>query len=253
MGAIDLPPLIRGTGTDELSWRRWLAGLRCHELLMRDWLAPSARLVVVAPHPDDEVLASGGLISMHVAQGGRVLIVAVTDGEASHDESDPLHREALAERRRQERWEGLGQLGLSPPSVLALGLDDGHVSSQSGELRERLRSLLQPTDVVVSTWENDGHPDHDATGQTTRETCATVGCAHLAAPVWMWHWATPGDARVPWRRLRSVPLSAADSARKQAALAAHHSQLGPRSPELGAVLGSEIVKRAGWRNEYYFT
>ena len=40
--------------------------------------------------------------------------------------------------------------------------------------------------------------------------------------------------------------------RKQAALAAHRSQLGPRSHELGAVLGPAILERSAWRTEYYF-
>lgn len=252
MGAIDLSPLICGAGTDELTWRRWLARLRCHELSMRDWLPASARLVVVAPHPDDEILASGGLIAMHAAQGGQVQIVAVTDGEASHDESPSYRREDLAAVRRQERWAGLAHLGLSSPAVVSLGLEDGEVHALTEVLRENLASLLHRDDVVVSTWEHDGHPDHDAVGHITREICASMGCAHLAAPVWMWHWAKPDDPRVPWRRLRSVPLNADDSARKQAALAVHQSQLSPRSHELGAVLGEQIVKRAGWRSEYYF-
>ena len=77
MGALDLPGLIQGEATSGLAWRHWLAGLRCHELSVPDWLPAHARLVIVAPHPDDEILASGGLIATHVAQGGRVLIVAV--------------------------------------------------------------------------------------------------------------------------------------------------------------------------------
>ncbi|WP_439517964.1 PIG-L deacetylase family protein [Hydrogenophaga sp.] len=252
MGALDLPPLIHGDGTDELTWRRWLPGLRCHELSMGEWLPASARLVVVAPHPDDEILASGGLIATHLAQGGEVQVVAVTDGEASHDEAPTMTRETLGELRRQERFEGLRHLGLSQPSVLTLGMEDGRVGLKTGLLRERLMSLLNRDDVVVSTWEHDGHPDHDAVGQVTRDACVTTGSAFLAAPVWMWHWATPEDVRVPWRRLRAVPLSATASSQKLAALAAHHSQLHPRSDALGAVLGEAILKRAAWRNEYYF-
>ncbi|MBT9462404.1 PIG-L deacetylase family protein [Hydrogenophaga sp.] len=251
VGAVDLPALLRGEATCELTWRRWLAGLRCHELSVRDWLPAHARLVVVAPHPNDEILACGGLIATHVAQGGRVLIVAVTDGEASH-EGTPFNREDLAYVRRNERRQGLRLLGLSQPRVLALGLEDGHVQQLGTLLLERLMTLLQPNDVVVSTWENDGHPDHDATGHMTRRACATLGCAYLAAPVWMWHWATPGDDHVPWLRLRGLPLSAADGSQKQAALAAHRSQLSPRNLDLGAVLGHAIVERAAWRTEYFF-
>jgi LmbE family N-acetylglucosaminyl deacetylase len=252
MGALDLPGLIQGEATSGTAWKCWLASQRCHELALHDWLPAQARLVIVAPHPDDEILASGGLISTHAAQGGSVLIVAVTDGEASHDETHSFNRDDLAYLRRSERWQGLRTLGVGQPKVLSLALQDGCVKQQEHVLLKKLLALLKPNDIVVSTWENDGHPDHDTTGQAARTACATIGCAYLAAPVWMWHWATPGDARIPWHRLRGLPLGAVEGLRKQAALAAHHSQLVPRSIELGAVLGPAIVERAAWRTEYFF-
>lgn len=252
MGALDLPGLIQGEATNGLVWRHWLAGLRCHELSLQDWLPARARLVIVAPHPDDEVLACGGLIATHAAQGGQVLIVAVTDGEASHDGTPLITRDDLARVRRNERRQGVRLLGLPQPALLSFSLKDGRVQQHEQVLLTRLMSLLQPSDVVVSTWENDGHPDHDCTGRVARTACTAIGCAYLAAPVWMWHWATPGDDRIPWRRLRGLPLAAEDSLRKQAALAAHRSQLGPRSVDLGAVLDPAIVERATWRTEYYF-
>lgn len=251
MGAVDLSALIHGDGTGEPVWHRWLAHLRCHELSSADWLPLGARLVVVAPHPDDEVLGCGGLIATHTAQGGEVLLVGVTDGEASHDGAPSSRREFLACIRRNEQWQGLRLLGLPRPQVLNLALGDGQVRLQGDLLLEKLMALLRPGDVVVSTWEHDGHPDHDATGEMARRASAAIGCAYLAAPVWMWHWATPGDDRVPWLRLRGLPLTADASAQKTAALAAHRSQLGPRSEQLGAVLDPAIVARAAWRTEYF--
>lgn len=253
VATIDEPlPLIHGEATSERTWRHWLAEIRCPELALRDWLAPDARLVVVAPHPDDEVLACGGLIATHVAQGGEVLVVGVTDGEASHGATAWPARAALSALRRQERRRGLQALGLADPAVLALALQDGQVQQHAEVLLQRLLCVLRSGDVVVSTWEHDGHPDHDAVGAMVRRACATVGCLSLAAPVWTWHWATPGDARVPWNRLRALPLEAEFGARKQAALALHQSQLQARSAELGAVLETEIVLRAAWRTEYFF-
>ncbi|MDR7148553.1 LmbE family N-acetylglucosaminyl deacetylase [Hydrogenophaga palleronii] len=178
--------------------------------------------------------------------------VAVTDGEDSHGESSPFNREELAEIRRSEQVLGLRRLGLSDPEVLALALRDGCVRPQSDVLLDRLMSLLQPGDVVVSTWENDGHPDHDTTGYMVNLASAATGCRFLAAPVWMWHWATPADVRVPWRRLRGMSLTPEDVSRKQAGLAAHQSQLVSRNFSLGAALDDAIVKRAAWPTEYYF-
>ena len=252
MGAVDVPRLIQGESTHGVAWRCWLAGLRCHDLSVQGWLPAQTRLVIVAPHPDDEVLACGGLIATHVARGGRVLIVAVTDGEGSHDSTPSVNRDDLAWLRRNERRQGLRLLGLPQPEVRSFALQDGLVHQQAHVLLRRLMSMLLPTDVVVSTWENDGHPDHDTTGRMARTACAAIGCAYLAAPVWMWHWATPGDPRVPWRRLRGLPLAAADGLRKQAALSAHRSQLGPRSVDLCAVLDPAIVERASWHTEYFF-
>lgn len=62
----------------------------------------------------------------------------------------------------------------------------------------------------------------------------------------------PADARVPWHRLRRLALSTDACARKQAALAAHVTQLTPRSASVGAVLGPHLLARAAWRHEYFF-
>src|SRR6266540_4184007 len=39
------------------------------------------RLLVVAPHPDDETLGAGGLVQRVLARGGSVLIILVTSGD----------------------------------------------------------------------------------------------------------------------------------------------------------------------------
>lgn len=252
MAAVELPRLIEGEGTSDFTWQRWMAAAPCPDLSIPSVLAPSQRLVVVAPHPDDEVLACGALIAMHAARGGEVVIVAVTDGEGSHGGASGTGPTDLAARRRGERLQGLLQLGLQHPSVHALALRDGDVQSQSMLLRGWLLFFLRPDDVVVSTWEGDGHPDHEATGRVTRQTCLQVGCGFLAAPVWMWHWAAVADSRVPWQRLQRLGVSSDAWSRKQAALAAHVTQLTPRSPTLGAVLGDTLLARAAWRHEHYF-
>ena len=252
MAAVAEQPLIHGEGRGEHSWRPWLAHADVRQLQLRDCLAPTARLVVVAPHPDDEVLACGGLLSMHAESGGAVLLVAVTDGEASHRGSTVWTRSELASRRCSERVQGLERLGLPAAQIERLALPDGHLAEHMAALRSRLLALLQPDDVLVSTWPHDGHPDHEAAGRAARLACRAVGCVFMAAPVWMWHWAAPADPRVPWTRLRALPLSAAVVARKLSALAAHRSQLAAADGSTEPVLGRAIRSRAGWPCEYYF-
>src|SRR5438046_7255856 len=38
------------------------------------------RLLVLAPHPDDEVIGCGGLVAQHLAEGRSVRVVVATDG-----------------------------------------------------------------------------------------------------------------------------------------------------------------------------
>ena len=252
MDAVAPERLIEGDGTAETSWRHWLAAAAPPEKSLQQLLPFNARLVVVAPHPDDEVLACGGLMAGHATRGGDTLVIAVTDGEASHAGSTGHCASQLADRRRGESAEGMRRLGAVASNVLRLRLPDGHVDTHAEDLTRALTRVLLPSDVVVSTWRLDGHPDHEATGRAAANACESARCRLLEAPVWMWHWAAPGDSRVPWHRLVAMRLSPETVRRKQAALAAHATQLQWRGADQPPVLGVAILERAGRAGEYFF-
>lgn len=252
MAAVTHPRLIQGNGTAEPAWQAWLQAGGITTAALQEWLHGNVRLVVVAPHPDDEVLACGGLMAMHRAQGGEILVIAVTDGEASHASSPLWHAPSLAETRRAESAAGLQRLGLSDIAVTRLATPDGRVAHHTLRLALQLQMLLRPGDVVVTTWRFDGHPDHEATGVAASLACPVVGCRLIEAPVWMWHWASPGDPFVPWHRLQRLPLKPQARDCKRAALAAHASQLDPSARPEGPVLGAAIVARANRPDEYFF-
>src|SRR5438094_5533046 len=78
------------------------------------------RLLVVAPHPDDETLAAGGLIQRVLMRGGAVRVVLVTAGDGyieavSHETGRPRPRPAeylaYGERRLREARLALHELG----------------------------------------------------------------------------------------------------------------------------------------------
>jgi hypothetical protein len=51
-------------------------------------------------------------------------------------------------------------------------------------------------------------------------------------PIWTWHWARPGDPRLPWDRAVQVPLPPAVAARKEAAIGCFTSQFEGPDPIL---------------------
>lgn len=224
MGAVE-PPQIHGQGTPEAAWAAWPLLQALPPQDGQALLPVGSRAVVVAPHPDDEVLAVGGLMQQWRVAGRTVQVLGVTDGEAGQAQGDDTPADELAHRRRGERERGLACLGLPASAIQRLGLPDGGTTAQEDRLGRRLAELLRPGDQVFTTWRHDGHPDHEATGRAADAACRATGAVLHEVPVWTWHWAAPGDTRVPWHRLRRVALPPAALLAKRQALSQHLSQL----------------------------
>jgi LmbE family N-acetylglucosaminyl deacetylase len=223
--------LIDGPGTSELTWRRW-PGWR--HLPVRDPAVWSSA-VILAAHPDDEVLGAGGVISLLAGAGSRLRLVAVTDGEASHaGGGDPA---ALARRRSQERAEALTILGAGDVEVMRLGLPDSGLAGQEDRLAAALTGLVAGFEVCLAPWPGDVHADHEAVGRAAGRSASRL----FFYPVWMWHWSAPADPRVPWERAVRVPLPPALALRKQAAIGCFGSQLEPRPNGAKPVLPDDFV------------
>ncbi len=232
---------IAGAGTSEATWRAWPEPSGWPELALH----PSpARVVVAAPHPDDELLGVGGLLTLLAARGSAVHIVAVTDGEASHPGSPTMSPTDLAARRVCERDAALRRLEL-PASVSRLGLPDGAVAEWEQTLAAKLTATLTDGDWCLATWSGDGHPDHEAVGRAATAASRAAGARLVEFPVWTWHWASPGDRRVPWTRARRIPLPPRVAQAKRRAAAEYRSQVQPLSPaaEDAAILPPSALAR----------
>jgi len=234
---------IVGAGTSEMAWQAWHGLHRLPRTTLGSLVPSSRRTVMVSPHPDDEILATGGLLAMLAGDSTEVCVVAVTDGGASHPGSLRWPAPLLAARRRTESLEGLALLGLAAQTRHALEIPDGQVQAHMRTITCWLKSFLRPDDVVLSTWERDGHPDHEASARATAMACASTGARHIQVPVWMWHWASPLDIRVPWRRMVRLPLTVDALSRKKRAVAAHRTQLEPQDTGRCAVLEPTATAR----------
>jgi LmbE family N-acetylglucosaminyl deacetylase len=219
--------LIDAPGTGESSWRAWPVLDRLPVADVTSW----SSAVVVAAHPDDEVLGVGGTMALLAAAGARLRLVAVTDGESSH--GNGTDQAALAQRRVTETAAALCLLGAERIEVVRLGLPDTGLAAREGELTTVLAGLTSGFDVCLAPWRRDAHADHEAAGRASP--------AAFGYPIWMWHWAYPGDQRVPWHRALRVPLPPAVVAAKRAAIQCFASQFEPRPPLGQPVLAPETL------------
>lgn len=215
------------------AWRAAPGWARLPTVDLGDLLPAGRRLVVVAPHPDDEVLAAGGLLRTAALAGRELAVLALTDGGASHPGSTRWPAQLLLAQRRAESAAAIRELGLPSGLLHRLGFADGTLAAQEAELRMRLRDLIGPADVLVAPWRWDGHPDHEAAGRACTEVAEAVGARWLEAPIWGWHWCHPDDPAFPWQRAVALSLPPATQARKRRAVQAFVSQLRP-DPSTGA-------------------
>ena len=202
---------------NQSEWASVLGGLPCMKL-------PGGSVVVVAPHPDDETLATGGLIAALRAQHREVTVVAVTDGENAY-----ANEAGLGALRREEQTAALLRLGVPEAKILRLGLPDSDVASREGELTERLVSLLTPETCLIAPWQGDFHPDHEACGRAAEEAARRSDSPLLSYLFWTWHRSSP--ALLGGLPLTRLALDPGSQAAKAEALLQHRSQLAHPSGE----------------------
>lgn len=201
----------------------------------------ASRIVIVAPHPDDEVLGPGGLLATASDRGAEIVLVAVTDGGGCFglDWRGAAEVSALEERRTRETERALSEL-LDPsapvPRVVRLGLPDQRVSAHEVDVRQALEGVLAAGDACLFPHREDGHADHEATARAALAACAATGATPVEYAIWLGAFTEPADAR--GAHARSFELSPAVHARKQRAIACFQSQFetvvdAPGSPVLG--------------------
>jgi N-acetylglucosamine malate deacetylase 1 len=142
--------------------RRFLVNLRraTHRLPVQLEAPATGRVLVIAPHIDDETIACGGTLLLHKAIGSTVRVLYVSDSSAGVADAAVAARVSAA--RRAELAQVAPALGLE--SVVELGFPDGalvrHEAAIAARLAEQIAAFA-PTQIVAP-FPFDAHADHQA-------------------------------------------------------------------------------------------
>lgn len=197
-----------------------------------------SRLLIFAPHPDDESLACGILIQRAVDAGAAIGVVYLTDGEnnpwpqrwlSRRWRLNAADRQRWAKMRRQEALAALRLLGVSPEDARFMGWPDRGLArlfeSDSAAAQARLRYLIHdwaPSDVIGPD-AADRHPDHRAVGLMLD---ALVGHrTPVFEEVRRWSYIVHGRDEVFLRDCATVPQTPAQAENKRRAISCHQTQL----------------------------
>ncbi len=141
------------------------------------------RVLVVAPHPDDESLGAGGLLQRAVAAHARIRVVFLTNGDNNVWAQRYIeHRFYIGAadkarwgaRRDKEALNALGRLGVPAKSAVFLDFHDSDTTRLLMTGNQPFQAAIdssiiawQPTILVLPS-PDDLHPDHNTAYVVTR-------------------------------------------------------------------------------------
>jgi LmbE family N-acetylglucosaminyl deacetylase len=184
--------------------------------------------IVVAPHPDDESLACGGLLAEACRQGLRGKVVVVSDGVGSHPNSKAYPPDRLRSLREKEAKRAGAELGLKSEDILFLGLPDRFVPFESEEAEQAIGKIVRLVEQAGArslfvSWRHDPHCDHEASYQIARAVQSRAGELRLFEYVVWGHTLPPSTEVDPIGGFR-IQVDQQALEKKRRAIAAHRSQ-----------------------------
>jgi len=158
---------------------------RKHGDITLDVSGMGKKIIVFAPHPDDETLGCGGTIAKRISEGCEVLAVVMTDGRYAFlnvldIDSDPTPEELKA-IRKEEVKRATEILGVPEENLIFLDFVDRTLENNEEEAEEKVAEILsknRPMEVYFP-YKRDGHPDHRAAYRIVRNSIRKSGISAL--------------------------------------------------------------------------
>ena len=190
------------------------------------------RILIVAPHPDDESLGCGGLASILVARGRQFHTLFVTDGGASHRNSASWPRPRLVSEREKEAARALEILGLQAMPRTFLRLNDAAMPNPLSDewrvARDWVAGIVTDfvPELILLPWRRDPHCDHRASWQLLTEAIVRTPIlpVRFEYAIWLDELGTQDDRPQPDEMVRYDFDVSRGLAVKRQAVAAHATQ-----------------------------
>lgn len=196
-------------------------------------LSAGDRLLVFAPHPDDEAIACGGLLLAARSAGAARGVIVVTDGDNNpwpqrwiekRWRIDAAARARWGARRRAEAQAALEMLGVDSVDRSFLGLPDSGLTSMLvretevlvGQFAAQI-SRFRPTRIALPALA-DEHPDHSAVHVAVR-----LALTRLSMSAELLVYAVHGASKDRWEGI--IHLSEEQQRLKRDAILCHQTQM----------------------------
>ena len=120
------------------------------------------RVLIFAPHPDDETIATGGFIIKSLERNASVNIVIIMNGNWKGEEK----------KRYDELKDAARRLGIDEENIYFLNYPDNTLKKQAPEkVKKEFRRIIKETNptFIVFPIPKDFHTDHKTAGKLLKE------------------------------------------------------------------------------------
>ncbi len=216
----------------------------------RPTLPLTDKTIIIAPHPDDEVIGCAGLIQALVEWGTPPHVIILTGGEGSHRGCCDTSAEEIIAARHQLTLKAAVTLGLPESHIHCLHYPDGGVALEHPETEslQMLLSELAPLSVFVPHC-GEGWSDHLQAAEITKHLMTGKDVSIYEYCVWMWYYNV---WRLDYRNARVLRMSRVHHQRKLQAVDGYVTPLAPCGKPWSGVLPELFLKAARWSRELYF-
>ncbi len=132
------------------------------------------KIIVFAPHPDDESYGAGGSIIKWSEEGHEIHVIWFTDGRAAYRKAKEVNEledceetritdEELAKIRLSEADAAGDYLGVDKENRHFLKIHDQDLKNNVDYAVEKIRDIVIDANRFIIPSDHNGHPDHQAT------------------------------------------------------------------------------------------
>lgn len=185
----------------------------------------SQRILIVAPHPDDDIIGCGGSIARHIQKGISITVVFMTSGEAGSLETSIDVTASIREAEARAAAGVLGQMDLE-----FLHNPDGYIQTHQEKNLISLTRIIrqQKPAVIYFPHRHEGHIDHRATHDIVREAARRAGgpwFPECGTPPWSAKTLLCYEVWTPIQNISYIENISSYIDLKMQALAMHRSQI----------------------------
>lgn len=213
-------------------------------------LSPNGNVIIIAPHPDDEVFGCGGIIARLVTGGNAPHVIVLTGGGGSHRGCCTTSEFDTIAARRNLTYQAMSVLGLPESYIHELDFMDGHISEGNPEEKKNLEALISEIkpDVILVPHHGEGWPDHLAARDLSIELAGDKTAVYEYC-VWMWYYR---QMNLDWKNAYVLKMTEAEHKKKLDAINIYHSALAPCGKPWVGVLPKLFIKANSTNLELFF-